>query len=231
MSEVGDLYRELSAESQAKRARNRDLSLKLLRDRDIPFVVKNGRTSSSTGASTSGPAPVFGLSGVAHGVGASKTCCATSGRGDRRINHDNRQDHPQILRHSAQRMRRLSGGWRNLPGERRVRRLPCLRRHGRRQKGDAPRNGPQSHRLQRHHKGGRADALRTPTVIATPDPPTKQDVLDAAAHWRKLADSEEAAAKSEIDQGLHRGDVSSFFARAFLYREVAAELTAAAERM
>lgn len=42
MSEVGDLYRELRAESQAKRARNRDLSLKLLRDRDVAFTVKNG---------------------------------------------------------------------------------------------------------------------------------------------------------------------------------------------
>lgn len=72
---------------------------------------------------------------------------------------------------------------------------------------------------------------RTPAVIATPDPPTKQDVLDAATHWRKLADSEEAVAQSEIDQGLPRGDVSSFFARASLYREVAAELTAAAEKM
>ena len=72
---------------------------------------------------------------------------------------------------------------------------------------------------------------QTPTVIATPDPPTKQDVLDAAAHWQKLADSEEAAAKSEIDQGLLRGDVSSFFARASLYRETAAELPAAAAKM
>lgn len=72
---------------------------------------------------------------------------------------------------------------------------------------------------------------RTPTVIATPDPPTKQDVLDAAAHWRKLADSEEAVARSEIDQGLPRGDVSSFFIRASLYREVADELTAAAATM
>jgi len=72
---------------------------------------------------------------------------------------------------------------------------------------------------------------RTPTVIATPVPPTKQDVLDAAAHWQKLAESEEAAAQSEIDQGLPRGDVSSFFIRASRYREVAAELTAAAATM
>lgn len=42
MSEIGDLYRELRSESKAKRARNRDLSLKLLRERGVTYTVKNG---------------------------------------------------------------------------------------------------------------------------------------------------------------------------------------------
>jgi hypothetical protein len=63
---------------------------------------------------------------------------------------------------------------------------------------------------------------------APAQPDAKQEELAkteaAAAHWEALAQAEEATAQSEIDQGLPRGDVSSFTARADTYREVAADL-------
>jgi len=67
-----------------------------------------------------------------------------------------------------------------------------------------------------------------PPALPAPAPDTKQEELAkteaAAAHWEALAQAEETAAQSEIDQGLPRGDVSSFATRADTYREVAADL-------
>lgn len=50
---------------------------------------------------------------------------------------------------------------------------------------------------------------------------TQQDAINAAAHWRKLADDEETAATYEAGRG---NDVSSHHARARLYRQTADEI-------
>jgi hypothetical protein len=67
------------------------------------------------------------------------------------------------------------------------------------------------------------------TAHLTPQPITKQQVLDAAVHWRKEANEQDAIADSETAQGLPRGDVSSFRARATLWRQVANDLEATAK--
>lgn len=64
-----------------------------------------------------------------------------------------------------------------------------------------------------------------------PAPLTKQQVLEAAARWRKNADEQDAIADYDTAQGLPRGDVSSFRKRATAWREVAKELEAKAEGM
>ena len=64
-----------------------------------------------------------------------------------------------------------------------------------------------------------------------PAPITKRQVLDAAAHWRTLADNEDAAADWEIAHGLPRGNISSYLARAKLWRTVADDLQAQGEAM
>lgn len=64
-----------------------------------------------------------------------------------------------------------------------------------------------------------------------PAPITKQQVLDAAAHWREIANQQDAIADSETAQGLPHGDVSSFRARAKLWRQVAEYMEAQAEAM
>lgn len=69
------------------------------------------------------------------------------------------------------------------------------------------------------------------TAHLTPQPITKQQVLDTAAHWRRIATEQDAIADSETAQGLPRGDVSSYRVRAKLWREVAEELEAQAEVM
>jgi hypothetical protein len=69
------------------------------------------------------------------------------------------------------------------------------------------------------------------TYFEPPTPPTKIEILVSAAHWQKLAEEEIAKAQWEIDQGLPRGDVSSYYRRATLYQEVADEMKAQAERM
>lgn len=69
------------------------------------------------------------------------------------------------------------------------------------------------------------------TAHLTPQPITKQQVLDAAAHWRKIADEQDDIADSETALGLPRGDVSSYRARAKAWREVANELDTQAEVM
>ena len=66
---------------------------------------------------------------------------------------------------------------------------------------------------------------------AQPAPITKQQVLDAAAHWRRMADDHAAFADSETALGLPRGDVSSYRARARLWYQVAEDLEAVAEAM
>jgi hypothetical protein len=69
------------------------------------------------------------------------------------------------------------------------------------------------------------------TAHLTPQPITKQQVLDAAAHWRRIANEQDAIADSETAQGLPRGDVSSYRARATLWHQVADDLKAQAEVM
>ena len=64
-----------------------------------------------------------------------------------------------------------------------------------------------------------------------PAPLTKQQVLEAAAGWRKNADEQDAIADYDTAQGLPRGDVSSFRARAKLWRQVAEGMEAEAEGM
>ena len=63
------------------------------------------------------------------------------------------------------------------------------------------------------------------------EPITKQQAIDAAAHWRRIANQQDAIADSETAQGLPRGDVSSFRARATLWRQVAEDLESIAEAM
>ncbi|MBK8188852.1 MAG: hypothetical protein IPK79_00195 [Vampirovibrionales bacterium] len=69
------------------------------------------------------------------------------------------------------------------------------------------------------------------TAHLTPQPITKQQVLDAAAHWRRIADDHAAFADRETALGLPRGDVSSYRARARLWYQVADDLEAQAEGM
>lgn len=64
-----------------------------------------------------------------------------------------------------------------------------------------------------------------------PAPLTKQQVLEAAARWRKHADEQDAIADYDTAQGLPRGDVSSFRKRAAAWREVAEQLEVEAEGM
>jgi len=71
--------------------------------------------------------------------------------------------------------------------------------------------------------------IKPRTAHLTPQPITKQQVLDAAAHWRKIADDHAAFADSETALGLPRGDVSSYRARARLWYQVAEDLEAQAE--
>jgi hypothetical protein len=68
------------------------------------------------------------------------------------------------------------------------------------------------------------------TYFEPPAPPTKIEILASAAHWQNLAEEEITKAQWEIDQGLPRGDVSSYYRRATLYKEVADVLKAQAER-
>lgn len=62
-------------------------------------------------------------------------------------------------------------------------------------------------------------------------PFTKQQVFDAAAHWRALAEKEDAAADWQVARGLPYGDISPHRARARLYRQVSEELEAQAQEM
>jgi len=41
MGDVGDVFREMRKDSQKKRESNRELSTKLLREKNIPFIAKN----------------------------------------------------------------------------------------------------------------------------------------------------------------------------------------------
>lgn len=68
-------------------------------------------------------------------------------------------------------------------------------------------------------------------AIAQPAPITKQQVLDAAAHWRRMADDHAAFADRETALGLPRGDVSSYWARARLWYQVAEDLELQAAAM
>lgn len=67
------------------------------------------------------------------------------------------------------------------------------------------------------------------TAHLTPQPITKQQALDSAAHWRRIANEQNEIADSETAQGLPRGDVASFRARATLWRKIAEDLEALAE--
>lgn len=58
------------------------------------------------------------------------------------------------------------------------------------------------------------------------EPITPQQWLDSAVHWERLADEQDAIADRETAQGLPRGDVSSYRARAQAWRQVAAECKA-----
>ena len=60
---------------------------------------------------------------------------------------------------------------------------------------------------------------------------TKQQAIDAAAHWRKIANEQDSIADSETAQGLPHGDVSSYRARATLWHQIADDLKAQAEVM
>lgn len=73
--------------------------------------------------------------------------------------------------------------------------------------------------------------IKPRTAHLTPQPITKQQVLDAAAHWRKIADEQDAIADYDTALGLPRGDVSSYRARARLWRSVAEDLELQAEVM
>lgn len=72
---------------------------------------------------------------------------------------------------------------------------------------------------------------RVRTYFEPPKPATKIELLASAAHWQNLAKEELAKAQWEINQGLPRGDISSYYRRATLYQEVADEMKLHAERM
>lgn len=60
---------------------------------------------------------------------------------------------------------------------------------------------------------------------------TYTQVINAANHWTRLADGEEDAAASEKARGLPCGDVSAYYKRAKLYRQIAGSLEMQAKQM